>query len=75
MAIRLKHLSDARRFLARIANEVYNGTLERDKGATLAHIMGQLIKAIHLEQFESRLETLEEVIERQEKDVRSMELN
>jgi hypothetical protein len=61
--IPLRNLVETRRFLARITNEVYAGTLDEKKGGRLAYMGNILLKSQELEIIERRLDSLEQAAE------------
>ena len=57
--IPLRNLIETRRFLARITNEVYGGSLDEKTGGRLAYMANVLLKSQELEIVEKRLDRLE----------------
>lgn len=57
--IRLKSLSDIRRFAARISNEVYKGQLDLSTGRALLYGCSILSAIVKDSELEARLENLE----------------
>ena len=61
--IPLRNILETRRFLARITNEVYAGSLDEKKGGRLAYMGNILLKSQELEIVERRLDRLEQAAE------------
>jgi hypothetical protein len=57
--IRLNSLQDVRRFLARIANELYKKKIETDAARALGYIGSIIISAIKDSDLEERIEKIE----------------
>ena len=62
----LRNISETRRFLARIANEVYAGDIDEKLGGRLAFISNVLLRSQELECIEKRLLRLEDAADRRE---------
>ncbi len=58
---RLTNARSCRRFLAQIANEVYDGSLEPGTGGKLAYITSIIIKSIEVDEIEKRITELEKL--------------
>jgi hypothetical protein len=61
--VRLRNITETRRFLARITSEVYTGALDPKLGGRLSYMSNVLLKSQELELIERRLDRLEEAAE------------
>ena len=55
----LRNITETRRFMSRITNEVYNGILDQKLGGRLSYMCNILLKAQETELIEKRLARLE----------------
>ncbi len=57
--MRLNNPRQIRRFLGRILNEIYEGTMSEQRGKALAYVSQVLLRAIETDDIENRLSALE----------------
>ena len=61
--VRLQTLTDVRRFMAKITNQLYRGELETDRARTLGYLCNNITTVIRDNDLEQRLKTLEQQFE------------
>jgi hypothetical protein len=60
--IRLRTASDARKFIAKILNNLYRETLDPNRAARLGYLAGIFLKSIEVADLEKRLAELEKAL-------------
>lgn len=61
--VRLRSARDTRKFLAKIANQLYRGEIQEGRAGRLAYILTALLRSIETDVLERRIEELEQRLE------------
>ncbi len=62
--VRLRTARDARKFLAKLVNELYRREISSDQAAKMGFLLGIFLKSIEVDELETRLRALEDFKER-----------
>jgi len=65
---RLATMSDLRRFMSDVTNEVHRDTIDPTKGSRLAYMVNVLLKIVQGTDLEKRVERLEAALSESEKE-------